>query len=213
MEELRPTPNPWKEMKMKTRTVLIVVAVAALFSGCVQLDPKRAKRCRYVIEVEPPAASKTQGNELTLEISRFGIDPRFADKEFVYRKGNKFESDYYNMFFVSPAGMIEVQTTEWLRAVRPRRFRISPFSRINPDYTLECDISALYGDFGSDRPAAVLGMRVFLAKEAKAGPRVELGKQYRRRIPIEKATPAKLVAGWEKALQEILKDLCNDLER
>ncbi|EEF57775.1 conserved hypothetical protein, partial [Pedosphaera parvula Ellin514] len=71
----------------------------------------------------------------------------------------------------------------------------------------------LYGDF-RDRvhPLAVLEMRFLVFKKAgRNRGDVVFQKTYFRRIPLKARTAAATVAGWNEALQEIMKEFTADL--
>lgn len=201
---------------MKSSTNFILALLIALTSGCVRLDSEHAGRNRYLVEADTPETGSesnlhASGSPL-LEVLQFKVSPQFARKEFVYRNGNQFETDYYNIFFIPPGDMITEETTEWLRKVQPRGFSISPLGRIDPDFTLAGDVVAIYGDFSSKQPAAVMEIRIYLSKETESEPKIVFSKNYRKLIQLKQASPQKLVAGWNQALTGILKEISADLD-
>jgi len=91
---------------------------------------------------------------------------------------------------------------------------IEPGSALTPDRTLEGYVTEFYGDFRKpEAPAAVLSLRfVLLRREGDRSASVILQKDYSRRVPLSDRTATALVAGWDRALDEILTELVSDLK-
>jgi hypothetical protein len=81
---------------------------------------------------------------------------------------------------------------------------------VEPDYTLEGNVSELYGDFrSSNTPKAVLGIQFFLiSKNSK----ILFQNNYREEIVLNSNSPQDLANGWNEALEQILTALAGDLK-
>ena len=84
--------------------------------------------------------------------------------------------------------------------------------RARATHTLDIRVSALFGDYpkkGVRR--AVLEMEFDIYAGGRPDDAALLSRTYRREIPFEETGPIALVGGWNRALEEILTDLVNDL--
>jgi hypothetical protein len=88
-----------------------------------------------------------------------------------------------------------------------------PGSSLKPNTFAEIELTQLYGDFRQPRcPVAVLTMRFLFFDAPKALPgRVLLEREYTRSIPLNSATPAALMDGWNQALTQVLTQVISDL--
>jgi hypothetical protein len=88
-----------------------------------------------------------------------------------------------------------------------------PGGILKPNIIAEIYVSALYGDFrNSTNAAAALAMRInfFSATNGVSG-ELLLQKNYSRSIPLKTRTAAALMAGWNEALNSIVKESASDL--
>lgn len=193
--------------------ILSFFCAAMLFSGCIDLSRDYPQRDFYLVNLsrdsEAPPADTTAG---ILQIGKFRVSPRYDAKELVYRiQENAYEADYYNRFFVEPSVMISEEVVEWIESAGLFRQVLVGPGRIDPDYILEGNVPALYGDFTQSPPLAVMEMEFTLLRELPAGPELLLRKSYRREIPLHKKSPEALIDGFEKAFETILTRVERDL--
>lgn len=191
---------------------LMVALSAAALSGCAQSITAREQ---YVFQVKRDLTASESPPDGTLEVRRLTIDAAFAGKNLVYRlKEFEYEADYYREFLVPPAVLITEQTREWLSASRVFAEVVPLGSRIPPTYTLEGNVTALYGDF-RDGPesAAVLEIRYFLLKNGDPQETILFAETYRAREPLPAKTPEALIESLNKALAGVLSRLETDIQR
>ena len=94
------------------------VALAIALPGCLKLGKGYPEKRYYVLrapsrpgEARPPDG----GSEEILKVGRFRISPLYEGKEFVYQKEDlRYESDFYNVFFIPPASLITEEVRRWL---------------------------------------------------------------------------------------------------
>ena len=190
-----------------------LTAAVFAFSGCgstITYD-----KTQYVLDPGRTDAPVTVASEAVLEVRRFMIDSAFSGKNLIYRTGElEYETDFYHEFLVSPAAMIREATRNWL--AQSNRFTrvVDAGGYVEPTYTLEANITALYGDVrDKDAPKAVMELRVFLLKvEGSRDPRVLHSRVYSATREASTADPDGLVSGFNACLQTILSDLEKDLE-
>ena len=182
------------------------------FSGC--RSTITYDKTQYVLDPDRTDAPVTTPSEAVLEVRGFMADSAFGDKNFVYRTDElTYETDFYHEFLVSPATMIREATRNWL--AQSNRFTrvVDAGGYVEPTYTLEANITALYGDVrDKDAPKAVMELRVFLLKvEGSRDPVVLHARVYSAVHEASTADPDGLAAGFDACLQTILSDLEKDL--
>jgi len=168
----------------------------------------------YILDVAGPAETAATTSDGLLDVRTFTIDSAFDSKGLVYRKSQfRYESDFYNLFLVSPAMMITEKTRNWLSESGLFARVLEKGSYAKPTHTLEGNITALYGDV-RDRssPVAVMEMRVFLiSKEAEAQSTI-LAITYKASSQLKTKNAEGLVAAFDNCLETILTTLQHDLE-
>ena len=192
-----------------------IVVLVIFCSGCVSLEQKYPDKRYFVIEIHNAGhASPAQGDRVLL-VSNLHISPRYAGTGFVYRTSETaYESDFYNQFLSSPGTMISEEVRKGLAAASAFRYIVGPATELTAKYVLEGSVNALYGDFRNlNAPAAVLEIEFFLRKENSSNPGIELHKRYEKSVAIGQRTPEALARGWDQALQEIVANLVEDLDK
>ena len=157
--------------------------------------------------------SSPQGNGV-LTIRSFEVSPLFASQSLVYRIGAEtYEHDPYAGFIVSPDRALEIPVRAYLRNSGAFRGVAEPGSLLQADRLLEVRVSELYGDLRTpSKPVAVLSMRFIFFQAEKGKPTVpSLDKNYTRRVELQENTAASVVAGWNKALAEIMGEVASEL--
>ena len=191
---------------------LVLALCAVALAGCAQ---NVSAREQYVLQVTRNLQPLEARIGATLEVRRLTIDAAFAAKSLVYRlREFEYEADYYREFLVPPAVLITEQTREWLSASGLFAEVVPPGSRIHPTYTLEGNVTALYGDFRTESAsAAVLEIRYFLLKNGDPKETILFAETYRVREPLPAKSPEALVRAFNKALAGTLDRLETDLQQ
>jgi hypothetical protein len=190
-----------------------MLVLAAFGTGC--LSRPALVRQTFALENPPTHRASAKPGEGVLALRSCEISPLFESRAFVYRTGaESYELDPYAGFLVPPNRALAIPVGTWLRNSGIFREVTEPGSLLQPDRLLEIHVSELYGDFRSPaQPAAVLSMRFVFFRTGAIGnlPNVLLGKNYTRHILLPENSAASLVAGWNKALSEIMTDVGIDL--
>jgi len=169
----------------------------------------------YILEAIRPGAPEPLRRDATLEVHRFSVDTAFAGKGLVYRLGEmKYETDYYRQFLIAPGTMITERTRRWLADSGLFHYVLPVGSRVTPTYTLEGNVTALYGDFADESaPAAVMEIRFFLLDNAGGRERIVFAQTYRAATPVRDRTAEVFLTALNTSLAEILTRLEADLRK
>lgn len=196
---------------IKTFSCVVLAALALTLVGCAR--DSYDKQC-YVLGAARERAPLEARVDGMLEVRRLSVDAAFAGKCFVYRVDeHEYEPDYYHQFLISPGIMLTDKTRQWLTDCSLFARVLPADTRLEPTYTLEGSVAALYGDFTDDSaPQAVLEIRYFLLNSDSDAEAVVFAEAYRAVTPIPERTAAAFVAALDNCLTEILTRLEADLE-
>jgi cholesterol transport system auxiliary component len=204
---LAPTPGP---MIRPIAGPLAALAFAVALTGCSLTRPAPVKNTFLLDPSLPPAVATPKA--ATLRIGVFNVSAPYRDRAFTYRTGDvKYESDFYNEFFVAPGPMIGQATSKALASAKP-------FARVVPagtapeegDFVLEGFVSDLYADTREKPAAGIVGVNFYLTRTTFP-PAVVWSRDYREREPLAASTPEALAHAWNEALGRVLASLVRDL--
>lgn len=169
----------------------------------------------YIFEAARPGEAGPTPLDGSLEVHRFSVDAAFAGKGLVYRLDEfKYEMDAYRQFLIAPGTMVTERTRDWLADSGLFARVLTVGSRVIPDYTLEGNVTALYGDFSDESaPAAVMEIRFFLLENAEGDEIVTFAHTYRAAVPVQDRTTAVFVEALNRSLADILARLEADLRK
>ena len=159
------------------------------------------------------AATNVVASDRVLGIRNLQIAAPFEGRSLVYRTGEfSYARDPYAEFLESPAEELMAPLRELLRAKAGFNAVLEPGSALKPDTLVEISVSQLFGDFRHpEHPAAILTMRFVFFDAANGVPgKVMFQQEYSRSIPLGEPTAAALMAGWERALSEILAQVSSE---
>jgi cholesterol transport system auxiliary component len=138
----------------------------------------------------------------------------FRGKAFVYRESDlRYDSDFYDEFFIAPAIMLSDATAKALAASNVFR-RVVPFgaSSEEGDYVLDGFVSELYADTRDPAaPAAVVTVTYYLTPMNVVNPGVVWTREYRQRAKVAGTGSEAIARGWNAALSAVLAELTRDL--
>jgi cholesterol transport system auxiliary component len=189
---------------------LLAALAMTLVAGCSLTRPSPVKNTYLLDPPSPPAVATPKA--ATLRIGTFNVSAPYRDRAFTYRTGDvKFESDFYNEFYVAPGAMIGQATARALSAS-------NVFARVVPagtapeegDFVLEGFVADLYADT-RERPAVgVVGVNFYLTRTTFPST-VVWSRDYRERVALSASTPEALAHAWNEALGNVLRKLSQDL--
>jgi cholesterol transport system auxiliary component len=198
---------------LRTLTVSTTLLGLLLGVGCSSLSSKYPDRAFFVLNVERDGEAAATPHEISLHIREVAVSPLYNHRGFTYRDTQfEFETDYYNAFFIAPGSMITQELREWMRKAGLFKNIADPYNRLESDWTLGAQVSALYGDFSNrDDPRAVLGLHAVVLGDNEGRPLMIFEKTYEKSVPIAERSATALVAGWTQALSELFQEIENDL--
>ncbi|WP_319583799.1 ABC-type transport auxiliary lipoprotein family protein [uncultured Pseudodesulfovibrio sp.] len=189
---------------------LLVTALAA--SACVKLGGKPLEKRYYQISPARTAQKADAPRDVILLVRRLSVSDLYSTRELVYRgaEGN-VDSDFYNMYFVTPGSMLTTELRRWLSESGLFTHVIEPGSMVVPTLTLEGTVNALYGDYSTEQPAAVVEMQFFVVDESTADNAIVFSRSYTERVPLADAAPQNLIKGLTQGVEHIYANLETDL--
>lgn len=205
---------PFQAFHREALHAVAVVAIAVVLASCAAFSrPATPKRTFLLDPVAPPAAAIRK--PLALRVGVVNVASPFRGKAFVYRETElKYDSDFYDEFFVAPTAMLSEATARALVSANVFRRVISPGAAAadDSDYVLDGFVSELYGDAREPaKPVAVLAVTFYLSSATLAVPNVLWSREYRQRVPATGTAPEALAHAWNTALSTVLADLARDL--
>ncbi|MEN6335176.1 MAG: ABC-type transport auxiliary lipoprotein family protein [Phycisphaerales bacterium] len=192
---------------------LCLLGIGLVAGGCSSVSPQQEDR--YLLEVVRPGEPLPTIVNGSLEVQRFSVNAAFTARNFVYRLDQfKYETDYYRQFLIAPSAMITEQTRNWLARSGLFTEVLPTGSRVVPDYTLEGNVTSLYGDFSNESsPAAVIEVRLFLLNNVRGNENVVFTQIYRAAVPMQDRTAQAFVAALNQGFADILGRLEADLQK
>ena len=202
---------------MNTMNLLKMMAVGlflAGLAGCVNLTRESMPRQLYALNIETaPAPGRVMMPGTILKMRAFQEMPRYRGREFIYRLSNvRYQTDYYNLFLVSPGALLAEETGRWLAQCGFFERVVDASSRVRATHLLEGTVVLMEGDFRkAGAPRAALGVSMTLIDQRANLPAIVFQKHYVQFAALSNTAPATLVEGWNKALQTVLVDFESDL--
>jgi cholesterol transport system auxiliary component len=172
----------------------------------------------FVLSVEREATAPTAAGTDVLKVRNFRISDRYNRTELSYRSGEvSVETNFYRRFIVPPESLVTEETRRWLQTSHLFSQVLDATSRATASFSLEGNVSALYGDF---RPEfvpgpykAIMEIQFVLIDERKADNTVVFHQSYRSEQPLAHAATDELIQGLNLALKDILTRMEADLKK
>jgi cholesterol transport system auxiliary component len=197
--------------KIYSKILIIFFCIAC--TSC--LSTEYLTRNQYALNVTLPQKMRSFPNNKNLLIDNITTAPQFADKSFVYRKGqSQYLTDYYNVFFAFPGEQITQLTTNYINASNLYKHVTNDNYLINPNYILRGEILELYADYRNNKqPKAVITIRFVLIKLGETKNNIIFDKTLSQKIPLKKKDTQSLVYAWDTGLSRIFRALAYTLKR
>ena len=202
---------------MKTPKIYFLISVLmtiAIISGC---GPRAAiVKDFYLVQARRTAASAEQSSDMTLKIVPFVIGTGFQTKGFVYYTGDqKYDSDFYNEYFVPPAQMVAEQTERWLGASGLFTQVLPNTSLVDSTHLMEGDIRQMYYDVqDDDNMYAVLDVTFYLlSREGRRASSIEFTQNYRVTEALDVNNQKQGANAMSRCLTKVLEKLEQDLKQ
>ncbi|HSZ56796.1 MAG TPA: ABC-type transport auxiliary lipoprotein family protein [Tepidisphaeraceae bacterium] len=203
-------------MRISYQGVLVQLRMMVLLLGwgvgCGSLSKPFPNKSLYGISAgDPPEAAKAARPE-ALMVERTRVAQPYADASFVYKTGpSQFKMDYYNGFAATPDHLFGGELANWLSRSGLYSSVVTAGSVVDYRWSLESNITELYGDYTQNPASVVIEARFFLVNQAAGAFTVKFQKTYRETEPLSGRGADELVEGWNKAYRRILTALVSDL--
>ena len=141
------------------------------------------------------------------------VSAPFSERSLVYRLDQeRYESDFYNEYFVAPRAMITSKLVEWLTVRRVFATTLPPSSTLDAPYAIEGQVTAMYGDLRNKaKTEAVFSMQIFVTETISPDRRIVLQRSYSHRVRVPDRSAEAITKGLSQALQQSLGELETDL--
>ncbi|MBU0714626.1 MAG: hypothetical protein KJ964_04655 [Verrucomicrobia bacterium] len=208
--------SPLRTTEWRAPAVMIITVGLFLvgLAGCVNLTRESLPRQLYALNIETaPVPEHVMIPGSVLKVRAFQEMPRYHGREFVYRLSNvRYQTDYYNLFLVSPGALLAEETGQWLAQCGLFERVIAASSRVRATHLLEGTVVLMEGDFrNAGAPTAALGVFLTLIDQTANPSAIVFQKHYAQFVALSDTAPGTLVEGWNKALQTVLTDFEHDL--
>jgi cholesterol transport system auxiliary component len=193
------------------RTGLGVTALAlvVLVQACTFNPPNPVKHS-YLLEASRAPSVEAPSHRGALFVAAFRVAEPFASKGMVYRFDEyRYESDFYNEFFVAPRDIVTQRVLEWLQSAGLFD-SVRPAAGTGRRGALQLDglVTEMYGDLRDAQQArAVLAVQFYVTRDGRPSNEVLFAQQLSQSVPIPDASAMSLAAGLSQALQAILAEL------
>jgi cholesterol transport system auxiliary component len=190
-------------MKTTPGPRVLLALLAALTSGCTVLPGQQAvDRAWFMLEVRE--APRSERVPAPVELTSVRVAPSLAGKGLVYRLGPfRYESDFYNEWFLSPREHIEqILRERWTREDAPVTL-VTDAQHTPGAQRLDLLVTALHADLEGEGPGtARVGLRVFV----QGSERSRLW-ELERQVDMPARSPEALVAALSFGMAALLEEL------
>ena len=208
-----PPALPLRATLTRTLAVAALVALATGLASCTLSRPSPVK-AMFMLEPTMPAAATAAPKPVSVRVGIVSVAAPFRGKTFVYRETDlRYESDFYDEFFIAPAIMFSDATAKALVASNVFR-RVVPFGAASDEgeYVLDGFVSELYADTrDAAAPVAVITVTYYVTAANATGSGVVWSREYHPRAKVSGVGPDAVARGWNAALSAVLAELVKDL--
>jgi cholesterol transport system auxiliary component len=188
----------------------LVVAAGLVLAGCSVTRPSPVKQTFLLDPPMPAAVAKTQPS--ALRIGTVTVAAPFRGRGFVSREGDlRYETDFYNEFFVPPATMIGELTGRALERAKVFVLVAPASSPADTDWILDAFVTSLFVDARDPaKMVADVEITYYLFRSDGGGMPVWT-QSYRQRAPLSAPTAPAYAAALNVALGQVFAELSRDL--
>ena len=190
--------------------VTLASLVLASLWGCSRPSPVKQA---YLLQTPAASPAAAAPRPSTLKVGTIAVAAPFRGKSMVYREGElKYESDFYNEFFVGPSAMLTEGAATWLAGSGLFKDVLPAAANADGDFVLEGFVSEFYGDYRDPaKPAAVLTGKFFLIDNRVFSGIPVWQTELKQRVALTSRSPDVLVTGLNRAWSAMLGDLSREL--
>jgi cholesterol transport system auxiliary component len=192
---------------------LFLSTLLPLMAGCVDLSRPALAKHYYLLDAVPKPVEEAPAHEQAIRVTGIEVSAPFSERTLVYRvEQERYESDFYDEFFVAPRAMVTSELVEWLRVRRVFATTLPPSSTLDAPYLIEGQVTAMYGDLrDKSKTEAVFSMQVFVTHTGNPEHHIVLQRAYDERVRVADRSAEAITKGLSEALQKCLTQLEADL--
>jgi cholesterol transport system auxiliary component len=200
-------------MKKLLPSVILSIVLVPLFGGCVDLSRPALAKHYYLLDAAPKPADPPPAHDVAIRVTGIEVSAPFSERLLVYRLDQeRYESDFYNEYFVAPRSMITAQLVEWLTVRRIFATTLPPSSSLDAPYSIEGQVTALYGDLRNKAETeAVFSIQIFVTETINPDRRIVLQRNYSYKVRAPDRSAEAITKGLSVALQQSFSALETDL--
>ncbi|WP_018880300.1 membrane integrity-associated transporter subunit PqiC [Thioalkalivibrio sp. ALE9] len=205
-------------------SVAALLLIAWTLGGCTLIPEREAvDRSWFLLELPAEPAPRMAGDAepLAVELGSVRVAPAYSGKGLVYRLGDhRYESDYYNEWFLRPAEQFEQLLRErWTRngtAIELVDNAADAWAEGRPAVQLHILVTALYGDLDAAHLEALSAVDTGEAVQGtgRVGLRAQLRTDTHARLvhleaahTLDRRSASRLVAALSQAAADVLAEL------
>ena len=199
---------------MKKLLVSVMLSIVLpLVGGCVDLSRPALAKHYYLLDAAPKPADPPPVHDVAIRVTGIEVSAPFSERSLVYRLDQeRYESDFYNEYFVAPRSMITAQLVEWITVRRIFATTLPPSSSLDAPYSIEGQVTALYGDLRNKAEIeAVFSIQIFVTETANPERRIVLQRNYSHRVRVPDRSAEAITKGLSEALRQSFSALETDL--
>jgi ABC-type uncharacterized transport system auxiliary subunit len=190
-----------------SQTICLGFFLACLLCGCGSNPVWKRESFAFTVPADPPASNSSTN---IVVLRRVIVSPLFKSSSFTYRTAeDAYEQDPYAGFLVPPDRALTEPILAGLRAGGAFGRVAEPGSGLAPSIIAEATVTELDGDLrNAAHPVAEMEIHFIVYEAGEEAPgRVLLDKVCESHKPMDKHTPAALIAAWDADLHEITDEL------
>ena len=193
--------------------VLMLSTLLLLNAGCVDLSRPALAKHYYLLDAVPKPVDEAPSQAGAIRVTGIEVSAPFSERTLVYRVDQeRYESDFYDEFFVAPRAMVTSELVEWLRVRRVFATILPPSSTLDAPYALEGQVTAMYGDLrDKSKTEAVFSIQVFVTHMGNPERQIVLQHMYEQRVRVPDRSADAITKGLSEALQQCFAQLEADL--
>jgi cholesterol transport system auxiliary component len=193
--------------------VVVLSTLLLLSAGCVDLSRPALAKHYYLLDAVPKPVDEPPAHAGAIRITGIEVSAPFSERTLVFRLDKeRYESDFYDEFFVAPRAMVTTELVEWLRVRRVFAATLPPSSTLDAPYALEGQVTAMYGDLrDKEKTEAVFSIQVFVTHIGNPERAIVLQRTYDQRVRVADRSAGAITKGLSEALQQSLTQLEADL--
>lgn len=199
-------------MKKLLASVMLSI-VLPLTTGCVDLSRPALAKHYYLLDAAPKPADPPPAHNVAIRVTGIEVSAPFSERSLVYRlEQERYESDFYNEYFVAPRSMLTAQLVEWLTVRRVFATTLPPSSSLDAAYSIEGQVTALYGDLRNKAETdAVFSIQIFVTESVSPDRSIVLQRNYSQKVRVPDRSAEAITKGLSDALQQSFSALETDL--